>query len=111
MAHVLMVMEVEICQLQAGDPGMLWYNSTQVQRPENMKLWGRGRSCPPSGMKGQILPFSAVLGPQGIGWCPPHWGEQVTLLHPWIWMLVSAGNTLRDTRRNNICQIYEHPLS
>lgn len=103
-------MEVEICQLQAGDPGKLWYNSTQVQRPEIRSYEAEKDHVPPQAWKVKFF-LSAFWALKGLD--DAHyieWGGQVTLLDPWIQMLISSGNTLIDTCRNNICQIYEHPF-
>lgn len=51
------------------------------------------------------FPFPHLLfpwGPQQTEWCPPPRGGQSTLLCARIQMLISSGNTLRDTTpRNN----------
>lgn len=80
-------------------------------RPEGRRRPSSAQAGRQAGSKmGWLLPASAFFysGPQWIGRCPPHWGVQSTLLSP-IQMLRPPGNTLADTRRNNVGS--EHPLA
>ena len=58
-----------------------------------------------SGREGEFalsLLFCSIQALNGLDDAHPHWGSQSTLLTLPIEMLISSGNTPRDTPRNNV---------
>ena len=107
-----------MCLLQARDPG----NWVVQFQSESKGLRNRGADdvspsprvredqCPSSGRqagrkRGEFLlslPFCSVQALNGLNDTHTHWGSPSTLQSPPTQMLISSGNTLTDTPRNNI---------
>ena len=49
-----------------------------------------------------FLPFCSIQALNRLNDAHPHWGGPFALLSLPIQMLISSGNTLTDTRRNNV---------
>ena len=57
------------------------------------------------------LPFCSVGALSGVDGASPHWGGPSALLSSPIQTLVSSGNTLTDTPRNNVLPVVWAPFS
>ena len=68
-------------------------------------LWAIHSPAQQGGRKKRRIPpsstFSCIQDKNGLDYAHPHWVGQSTL-NPLIQMLISSGNTLTDTPRNNV---------
>lgn len=84
--------------IKAGDPGKLWYIQPKF-KDLKIRSYEAEKDHVPLRHARSNFPFSAFLVPQGID--DAHYIEGAHLLDPWI-RIISSGNTLMMTCRNNI---------
>lgn len=110
-----------ICHLQAGGQESKWYNSVEVQQPENWgavgvnhdlnlsardrssNAWGQKKPDVSSVEKGfAFSTFSVYLGPHWTGCCSATLGRALCFIQFTIQVLSYSRNTLIDTWRINV---------